>query len=64
MFGKVIYDEQNNTYQAIYKTEDERTAKWINDQYDDKGQKEETLTMVFAYKNQVVLSSKSKEVRD
>ena len=62
MFGDVIYSSVRNTYESVYKAKDERTAAWIADQYDDIGLKEEMLTMIFAYKRDVVLSSKSEEI--
>ena len=62
MFGEVTYDEKNNTYQAIYKAKDERTATWIPDQYENVGLDGEIDSYVFAYKRDVVLSTKSEEV--
>ena len=62
MFCEVTYDEKNNTYQAIYKAKDERTAKWIADQYENVGLDSEIDGYIFAYKRDVVISSKSKEV--
>ncbi len=61
MFHEVTYDENRNIYQSIYKATDERTAKWIANQYENIALKEESLTTIFAYKRDVVLNSKSEE---
>lgn len=62
MFGEVTYDENSNTYQSIYKADDERIARWIADQYEDVDMQQDTFTTIFSYKRDVVLSSKSVEV--
>ena len=61
MFTDVTYDENSNTYQSIYKADDERTAKWIAEQCDTMNVHQDTFTMVFAYKRDVVISSKSEK---